>query len=240
MSNQDNTKEPSINGDMSKRVSVDINEMAWQPSPSNTVWRKRLHLVGGPESGQVTSIVMYEKDSQFSAHAHPGGEEILVLAGTFSDDRGDFHAGAYLLNPEGYSHTPFSKEGGVIFVKLRQYGGEGREQIVLSTQEMDWKDSDNSGIYVKTLYSESGYLEVTRLEKWEPGASPGKITYQGGAEILVLRGALSDDYGTYHELSWLRMPAGSGHTPVSASGCEFYIKTGGVAGLDLRGKNDRF
>jgi len=219
---------------MSKRLSVDINSMDWQPSPSNTVFRKRLHLVGGPETGQVTSIVMYEKNSDFSAHAHPGGEEILVLAGTFSDDRGDFHAGAYLLNPEGYSHTPYSKEGGVIFVKLRQYSGEGRRQIALSTQEMDWEDTGNPGISAKTLYLEAGYPEEMRLENWESGAAPGVITYPGGAEILILKGALTDEKGEYGELAWLRMPPGSGHMPISPSGCEIYIKTGGVSGLISR------
>lgn len=232
MSERGETPEVSINGDMSKRVSVDINSMDWQPSPSNTVFRKRLHLVGAPESGQVTSVVMYEKDSEFSAHAHPGGEEILVLAGTFSDDRGDFHAGTYLLNPEGYSHTPYSKEGGVIFVKLRQYPGEGRRQIALSAQETDWEDTENPGISVKTLYSEEGYPEKMRLEKWEPGASPGNVSYPGGAEILLMKGDFQDEYGVYSEMCWLRLPPGSEHFPISQKGCEVYIKTGGVSGLD--------
>ena len=232
MTDQRNIEDNSINGDMSKRVSVDINAMDWHPSPSNTVFRKRLHLVGEAESGQVTSIVMYEKDSNFSSHAHPGGEEILVLAGTFSDDRGDFHAGTYLLNPEGYSHTPYSKEGGVIFVKLRQYPGDERKQVALNTHEMQWEPSGHDGVSVKTLYTESGYPEQMRLEKWEAGATPGELIYPGGAEILVLKGELSDESGEYKELAWLRMPPGSSHNPVSHIGCEIYIKTGGVRELN--------
>ena len=53
--------------------------MEWAPSPSRSVWRKRVHLVGPPESGQVTSVVRYEPRSRFPAHDHPEGEEILVL-----------------------------------------------------------------------------------------------------------------------------------------------------------------
>ena len=41
----------SINGDLSVRVCVDTTALDWTPSPSGTVWRKRVHLVGPPESG---------------------------------------------------------------------------------------------------------------------------------------------------------------------------------------------
>ena len=63
----------SLNGDMSVRVAVDTAAMSWQATPSGTVWRKRLHRVGGAESGQVTSIVRYDPDSSFNVHDHPGG-----------------------------------------------------------------------------------------------------------------------------------------------------------------------
>ena len=221
-----------INGDMSKFVSVDTNKMKWQPSPSGTVWQKRLHLVGPSEAGQVTSLVMYEANADFHAHAHPGGEEILVLGGTFSDERGDFTAGTYLLNPEGYEHTPYSKEGGIIFVKLRQYPGDNRKQIVVETQKMDWEDNSCPGIAVKTLYCEQNYPEETSLLKWDAGASPGKVVYPGGAEILILRGNLQDENGSYGEMSWLRFPVGAEHTPYSPNGCELYIKRGGISLLD--------
>ena len=220
-----------INGDMSKFVSTDTNKMKWQESPSGTVWRKRLHLVGPSEAGQVTSLVMYEANSDFHAHSHPGGEEILVLGGTFSDERGDFAAGTYLLNPEGYEHTPFSKEGGIIFVKLRQYPGKDRSQIVVDTQNLEWIESV-PGISIKMLYSELNYPEEVSLQKWEGGASPGEISYPLGAELLILKGDLQDENGTYAEMSWIRYPAGFKHTPSSPSGCEFYIKRGGVSSLD--------
>ena len=80
--------------------------MEWVSSPSGSVWRKRVHLVGPPESGQVTSVVRYEPTSRFPAHDHPEGEEILVLDGVFSDEHGDW-PGTYLLNPEGFRHAPF-------------------------------------------------------------------------------------------------------------------------------------
>ena len=221
----------NINGDMSKYVCVDTKQMKWQESPSGTVWRKRLHLVGPSEAGQVTSLVMYEANSDFHAHSHPGGEEILVLGGTFSDERGDFTAGTYLLNPDGYEHTPFSKEGGLIFVKLRQYPGTERSQIVVETQNKEWIESV-PGISIKMLYSEHNYPEEMSLQKWDSGASPGKIRYPQGAERLILKGTLEDENGLYPEMSWIRYPSGAEHTPSSPRGCEFYIKRGGVSSLD--------
>lgn len=225
------SKNEFINGDMTKFVSVDTNSIKWQESPSGTVWRKRLHLVGPSEAGQVTSLVMYESNADFHAHAHPGGEEILVLGGTFSDERGDFTAGTYLLNPEGYEHTPFSKEGGIIFVKLRQYPGEDRSQIVVESQTKQWIESTVPGISIKMLYSEHNYPEEVSLQKWEASASPGKLSYPNGAEILILKGNLQDESGSYGEMSWLRYPPKAEHTPISPDGCEFYIKRGGVASL---------
>ncbi len=225
-------KPEHINGDMSEFVSVDTNKMQWQESPSGTVWRKRLHLVGPSEAGEVTSLVMYQANSDFHAHAHTGGEEILVLGGTFSDERGDFTAGTYLLNPDGYEHTPFSKEGGLIFVKLRQYPGENRSQIVVESQNKEWIDSTVPGISIKMLYSEHGYTEEISLQKWSEGATPGKISYPDGAEILILKGNLQDENGSYGEMSWIRFPPGAEHAPLSAGGCEMYIKRGGVSMLD--------
>ena len=163
----------SIHGDLMRRALMDTASMEWQASPSGTVWRKRLHLVGGAESGQVTSMVRYEPDSSFPAHAHPDGEEILVLEGTFSDEHGDWPAGTYLLNPDGFRHALFSREGCVLFVKLRQYGGAGRHHVVLDTNALDWGSTEQSGIGVKTLYREPGFADVSRLEKWAPGTAPG-------------------------------------------------------------------
>jgi anti-sigma factor ChrR (cupin superfamily) len=92
----------AINGDLTPRVAMHASTMEWQTSASGTVWRKRLPGVGSAAAGQGTSMVRSEPNSPFPAHDRPEGEEILVLAGTFSDEPGDWHAGTYWLNPEGF------------------------------------------------------------------------------------------------------------------------------------------
>ena len=218
----------SINGDVSVLALADTSRMEWAPSPSGLVWRKRVHLVGPSESGQVTSVVRYEPDSRFPPHDHPEGEEILVLEGVFSDEHGDWPAGTFLLNPEGFRHGPFSKPGCVLFVKLRQFAGEGRLHVVVDTHKLDWEPSALPGVAHKPLYEQAGFSDVIRLERWEPRADLGSISYEQGAELFVLEGDLTDEAGTYSAGCWLRFPVGSTHHPRSSTGCKLYLKRSGL------------
>jgi anti-sigma factor ChrR (cupin superfamily) len=218
----------SINGDLSLRVAVDTNRMEWTSSPSGSVWRKRLHLVGPPESGQVTSVVRYEAHSTFPAHDHPEGEEIFVLDGVFSDEHGDWPVGTFLLNPEGFRHRPFSENGCVLFVKLRQFAGGTRRHVVLDTHRLPWEASAIPGVRQKDLYQQPGFSDHIALEHWSPQAELGMVSYDQGAELFVLEGDFSDEAGTYHTGCWLRFPVGSQHRPRTARGCRLYVKKSGL------------
>lgn len=217
-----------INADLSVRAVAHTAEMEWAASPSGTVWRKRMHLAGAPESGQVTSIVRYEPESSFPAHDHPDGEEILVLEGVFSDEHGDWPAGTYLLNPEGFRHAPFSKPGCRLFVKLRQFPGQDRRHVVIDTNTLEWQPGADNGVAVKPLYTQEGFSDQMFLERWNAGAEIGLKAYEQGAELFVIDGEFTDENGIYAQGSWLRMPAGSAHHPHSAAGCTLYIKTAGL------------
>jgi anti-sigma factor ChrR (cupin superfamily) len=219
----------SLNADFSVRVAVDTMRMDWTPSPGGEVLRKRVYLYGPPEAGQVTSVVRYEPGSQFPAHEHPGGEEILVLDGVFSDEHGDWPAGTYLLNPEGFRHAPYSRPGCTLFVKLRQYPGAGRIHVAEPTAEQPWQPGAYPGTQIKPLYAQDGFDETMRLERWPPGVRPGRIDYPDGAELFVLDGAFEEEESRFGTGTWLRLPPGSAHSPVAPSGCILYIREGGFA-----------
>jgi anti-sigma factor ChrR (cupin superfamily) len=220
-----------LNGDRARRATMDTRTMEWTPSPSRSVSRKRLHMVGGAESGQVTSVVRYEPGSSFPAHDHPEGEEILVLEGTFSDEHGDWPAGTHLLNPEGFRHAPFSRDGCILFVKLRQYAGAGRSYRKTDTSELPWQSTETRGVEAKTLYDERGFPDRMRLERWAAGAAPGARALAGGIEIFVIEGSLEDAEGRYGAGAWLRLPDGQKLDARSPDGCILYAKSGAVSSL---------
>lgn len=216
----------TLHGNLTLRATMNTNNMTWSPSPSGSVWRKRLHRVGPAESGQVTSLVRYEPDSKFPSHDHPEGEEILVLEGVFSDEHGDWPAGTYLLNPEGFHHRPFSQEGCVLFVKLRQYPGKSRRPLQIRTDQMQWQTSDITGLAVKQLYRQDGFSDHVRLERWS-AAVLAQRHWPDGVEIFVLAGVMKDQDGRYVNGSWLRLPPGAVQKASTTTGCELYIKEGG-------------
>ena len=221
------TVDPDLNGDLRLRVVVATAAMPWTPSPSPGVWRKRVHRVGPAESGQVTSVVRYDAGSLFPVHEHPEGEEILVLEGIFTDERGDWPAGSYLLNPEGFRHAPSSRDGCVIFVKLRQFPGRDRRQVAIDTEALDWRPGEVAGMQIKPLYAQESFDDVMRLERYAAGFGPEQRDHAGGAEFLVITGELSDESGRYGAGDWLRLPTGSSHRLQSTRGCTVYVKTGG-------------
>src|SRR5438105_15557711 len=95
-------------------------------SPGST--RRMLDRIGD-EVARATSIVRYAPASPFSAHTHGGGEEFLVLDGVFQDEHGDYPVGSYIRNPPTSRHTPSSKLGCVLFVKLWQFDLEDRTKV---------------------------------------------------------------------------------------------------------------
>ncbi|MGF7212658.1 anti-sigma factor ChrR (cupin superfamily) [Skermanella aerolata] len=118
-----------INDDLSKPVIIHAAKLDWVPSPSAGVDRCMLFRIGG-EVARATTIVRYTPGSAFPRHTHTGGEEILVLDGTFQDEHGDYPAGSYFRNPPGTSHVPAAKDGCTIFVRLWQYREGDQTQIV--------------------------------------------------------------------------------------------------------------
>jgi anti-sigma factor ChrR (cupin superfamily) len=207
-------------------IIIHTDAMEWQPSPSPGIDRKRLELEGQAEAGRVTSVVRYAAGSWFRSHPHPDGEEILVLDGVFSDERGDHPAGTYLLNPEGYSHAPRSADGCVLFVKLRQYPGVGRRQVRIDTSSGTWESYSGAGVWRQVLYAEPGYPETMHLLRLEAGVDVGPVAIASGEEIFVIDGRFSDEHGAYRPGSWIKLPPGSSHAPRSDDGCLLYVRKG--------------
>jgi hypothetical protein len=137
----------NINSDYSKRVVINHHDLPWVPSPETGVERRMLERQGD-ELARATSIVRYQPGSQFQNHAHEFGEEILVLDGLLSDEFGDYPAGTFIMNPPGSSHTPFSKNGCTLFVKLRHLGKDQIERELINTKSAPWFQGMVPGLHV--------------------------------------------------------------------------------------------
>ena len=215
-----------LNADFSARAICDTNAMEWQPSPAPGIWRKRLELHGPAESGRVTSLVRFDPGAQFPEHGHPEGEEILVLDGTFSDEHGDFPTGIFVLNPDGTRHAPYSKDGCLLLVKLRQYPGKERKHVRIDTLSAPWRDTGVPGFEQLPLFESESDAETISLFRLAPGCEVPEHGHPGGEEIFVLEGELEDQNGSCAKGVWARNPIGSRHWAKSESGCLIYAKLG--------------
>ena len=196
----------------------------WLASPLPGVTRHLLDRVGD-EVARATSLVRYAPGSSFSRHVHGGGEEILVLEGTLSDETGDHPAGTYLRNPPGTSHAPFSKEGCTLFVKLWQFAPGDLRPLRVDTRSAAWRAGLVPGLSVMPLHEHDGIS--TALVRWAPHTRFNPHTHPGGEEILVLQGLFRDDQGEYPAGTWLRSPRWSRHAPYTGSeGALIYVKVG--------------
>jgi anti-sigma factor ChrR (cupin superfamily) len=211
-----------INADFSRRAIVAPHQYQWVSSPQDGVERVMLDRVGA-EKARATSIVRYAPGSYFPRHLHPGGEEILVLSGSFSAGDEHYPAGWYLRNPPGSSHQPSSDEGAIIFVKLQQMPAHEQRRVRIDTRDpAAWRWQD--GREVCPLFSHES--EQVCLQRLAPHgvlfAEPVK-----GVELLVLAGDVVVDGQSYERGSWMRLPAGESSGIASgAQGVTVYLKTG--------------
>jgi anti-sigma factor ChrR (cupin superfamily) len=215
-----------LNLDFSKHVFIDSHLEDWHPSPMPGVWRKRLAREDA-EQGHATSIVKYDAGASFNSHPHPLGEEIFVLEGIFSDETGDYSAGTYIRNPEGFEHAPFSKEGCILFVKLHQFQPEDRSQIRIDTGNTDWLPGIGQ-LKVMPLHQFSNTVvnESVALVFWPAGEDFQPHTHFSGEEILVISGEFIDENGRYPAGSWLRSPHMSKHNPYVEQDTVILVKVG--------------
>lgn len=171
----------------------------WQSSPSAGVDRKPLDRVGD-EVARATSLVRYQANSHFPTHIHHGGEEFLVLEGTFADEHGEYPAGSYVRNPPTTHHAPKVDGGCLIFVKLWQFDPADRHSLQVHFS----LDAGNIRAHRhQRLFRDS--RETVGVEYW-PAQHCADIGDPGGVEILILEGQLELDNSTQlNKYDWIRL-----------------------------------
>lgn len=213
-----------LNAEFDKPVVIHTDQLEWKPSPMPGVDRRMLDRIGG-EVARATSIVRYAPDSHFSAHTHTGGEEFIVLQGVFQDEHGDYPEGTYVRNPPTTQHTPRSKSGCIIFVKLWQFDSNDRNQF--RKNMADELGAPSNGIATAVLHRDE--FETVTYSHIDAGAAYDN-TDSGGIEMLVIAGSLVHRGETLAEGAWLRLPEGETlQVTANTQGAKIWIKTGHLA-----------
>ena len=189
----------NLNADFARRVAAHAAALAWKASPMPGVERRMLDRVGG--------------------------EEFLVLEGVFEDEEGDYPAGFYVRNPPHSRHTPGSRPGCTLFVKLWQFDPSDRKQVRIDTSKAAPRGANGrAGVQVASLFKDTH--EDVRLEAWAPNAAI-ELDPEGGLELLVLAGGFREGGETFAPQSCLRLPIGA---PLRArageDGCRVWMKEG--------------
>ena len=218
-----------LNPDFAARAVVHGAALPWVSSPIAGVERRMLDRIG-EEVARATTIVRYAPESHFSPHVHGGGEEFIVLDGVFQDEHGDFPGGSYIRNPPQSRHTPGSKPGCTILVKLWQFDPADRSHVRIDTNKMPYlRPAERPEIEMMPLFRDAG--EDVRLERW-PASTRIELALPGGGEFFVLDGGFAEGGETFAKDSWLRLPSGARLQAQSGPhGCRLWIKTGHLAAV---------
>ncbi len=217
-----------LNADFLLPAISPADEQDWIQSPVQGVNRILLDRIGD-EVARATSIVRYAAGSRFSRHEHALGEEFIVLDGIFSDEHGDYPAGTYVRNPPGTGHSPFSRGGCRILVKLRQFDTEDLVPVVIDTRDASlWDIDPGDGISGITLH-EFGREKVEMLRLPE-ACTFSQVVGDGGIELLVTSGSLTFDGRELTDGSWLRLPVGAKLKLQANRDTMLWVKSGHLPG----------
>jgi putative transcriptional regulator len=84
----------------------DLSSIEWRATKYEGI---HLHFLRrDEETNDATVFIRMEPGCGYPAHRHTGVEEVLILQGGYSDQRGTHRAGDYFINEAGSAHHPIA------------------------------------------------------------------------------------------------------------------------------------
>lgn len=212
-----------LNADLRQRVVVDTRALPWADSNLKGIQRRLLER-GEGQAPIVTNLVRYAPDTPYPQHDHGQDEEIFVLDGELSDEHGHYGPGSYILNPRGSAHTPYSRGGCTLLVKLSRLPDGLSQRCLVDTRNGGFQGPPE-GVRRLSLF---GGKEGTHayVSRFSPGARIPHHGHPGGEELFILEGEVCDELGAYPAGTWVRQPHGSEHAPFSEKGAMVLVRRG--------------
>jgi anti-sigma factor ChrR (cupin superfamily) len=98
-------------------------------------------------------------------------------------------------------------------------------RAVIDTRAAAWISSPEPDVERKLLDRIGEEVaRATSIVRYAPGSAFASHEHGLGEEFLVLAGVFADEHGEYPVGTYVRNPPGSRHRPLSASGCELFVK----------------
>jgi len=231
-----------LNADKTVTQLVQTSALTWdETSAGSGVFRKKIERLGMKDA-RATTLVKFGPGMSFPEHSHWGGEEFIVLRGTWSDAFGDFPEHLYIRNYIGSKHSPsMGGQGVLILVRLGQMSRQHPEpehkswqvspEVCLAqgrkiTFPQDTGDKEPPTIARLDVFQSP--LEQVSFQMWPANTKIPYQTPENGAEIFVMGGGFESGLGVHDQHSWVRM-AQSGEMLVARTGPEgayVYVKEG--------------
>lgn len=96
-----------------KHVVIRPEQQLWQQGIGNLkVFSLHVH------NTESTALVLWPENEMFQPHRHWGGEEIVVISGTFIDEYGQYPQGSWIRSPHMSQHCPRVDKETLILVKV--------------------------------------------------------------------------------------------------------------------------
>lgn len=220
---------PEFNADCTQFALMRTGEMPWEPTPYPGVSQKLLERVNHPEKGRETVLLKLEPGSSLPTETCRERVEVFVLEGRYADEHGDYGQYTFILNPPGFTHTPSSTEGCVVYFKRRHpFRAEPEtERMVVDTQKVQWLSFPQRKAEVLHIYKDPDGIDTRRFGHVFPDARLPRHGHPTGEEVLVVEGHLIDSAGAHGPGTWMRVPNTFVHEPYTAGdGCRMFIREG--------------
>ncbi|KAJ3030995.1 UNVERIFIED_CONTAM: hypothetical protein HDU68_007029 [Siphonaria sp. JEL0065] len=189
------------NEDLSLPAIQHFNTLQFVSSPTVGVWRGPLDRKGD-EVARATTLVRFDPNTKFPYHVHEGGEEFLVLEGTFIDEEGEYPTGSYIRHPIGSDHSPWvGPDGCLILVKLWWMHPDDR--LVFVQNAVDVQEGTERQLFQGTHTSEQVFVVSI-----PPGKALETANSEGGLEVFVLEGEIVFNGESFAKYGWIRLPSG--------------------------------
>lgn len=225
-----------LHTDKTKTVLVRTSQQEWLVTSQASGVSRRLIERRGGDIARATTVVKFEPDKSFPRHVHVGGEEFVVLDGTWRDDYGNFPKYCYIRNFIGSGHQPqIGHDGCVILVKLCQmhptihpepahtaWSDLGPEAVRRRGKEIR-PDSGSGCMPFHELVVFESPLETVKMLLLPGGATVRVPVPDGGREMFVVDGTFVSSLGTHDERSWCRLAS---QATFAETGGTFEVRVG--------------